>query len=126
MPRVTNFSVFVKSGRKMKFMTDAKFGSDTNTQQIVVDGDVVYTDAVGTSSATINAAICVEGHDSSQSVEDAHLRNETVKVTWGIVDGRIYAADYKIKTMEFDTKAADGTLTGSFTLIGGKLSKVAG
>lgn len=123
--RFRNFTVYAKSGAKIKLQTEANLTSKSNATQIVVDGDVPgYSEGVPTSSASIKGALCVEGHSSTQALFDAHSAKETLKMTFGIIDGRILSANMLIETITYDGKAADGTSVFSMELIGDGLKKV--
>jgi hypothetical protein len=125
MPNFRNFSCFSKNGRKVTFQTDASIESKSNAEQIIVDGQVVgYSDGVPTSSASINGALAVEGEDSTQVLFDAHTNKERIRMSFGIIDGRILGATMLVETFKIDGKAANGTTVFSCSLIGDGLKKV--
>lgn len=125
MPRFRNFSVYGKSGRKIEYQTDATLEGESNSEQIIVDGDVAgASEGVETSSATIDAAICVGGKDSTQSLFDLYKSKDYADFTFGIIDGRVLQANMMVKGFKCTGKASNGTTTFSCSLVGGKISKV--
>lgn len=125
MSTFRNFSVYGKSGRKAKFMTDATLEGESNAETIIVDGDVAGSSmGVPTSSASIDYAISAEGEDSSQVMYDLWDSGEWTKFTFGMIDGRILSAEMMVKSFKYTGKAANGTTTFSCQLIGKKPQKV--
>ena len=120
---IRSFSFYV-DGRRVKFMTSVSLEGDSNSEQIAVDGDLVLTSGVPTSSATIESAICVEGHDSTQKIFDAWDRGEYIPCTFGVIDGRILSAEMTVKTLSYKSDPKVGSTTFSGSLIGKKIKKV--
>lgn len=120
---VRSFSFYV-DGRRVKFMTKVSLEGDSNSEQIAVDGDLVLTSGVPTSSASIDAAVCVEGHDSTQKLYDLWDQGEYTPCTFGVIDGRILSAEMTVKTLKYDSDPKSGSTTFSGTLIGKKIKKV--
>lgn len=119
-----NFSFYGKNGRRIEFLTDGSLECTSNAEQIVVDGKVAgASEAVETSTATINAAVCVAGKDSTQSLFDLFKSKEYATFTFGIIDGRILSASMLVTSCKFDSNAAKGTTTLSCSMIGGEVSK---
>lgn len=119
-----NFSFYGKNGRKIEFLTDGSFECTSNAEQIIVDGKVAgASEAVETSTATINAALCVSGKDSTQALFDAYKAKEYNTYTFGIVDGRILSASMLITSLKYDSNAPKGTSTISASLTGGEVTK---
>jgi hypothetical protein len=120
-----NFSVYGKDGRKVEFMTTASLKGASNSEQIIVDGKVAgASEGVKTSSASIAAAICVGGRDSTQVLYDLWDSGEYTDFTFGMIDGRILSANMKVDSFEYGAQAANGTTTFSCELIGAKPKKV--
>jgi hypothetical protein len=120
-----NFSCYGKSGRKVEYQTDASLEGESNSEQIIVDGDIPgASEGVPTSSASIDSAICVGGKDSTQTLFDLYESGEYTEYTFGIIDGRIMSANMKVKSIKYTGKAANGTTTFSAQLMGGRIKKV--
>ena len=120
-----NFSCYGKSGRKFDYMTDSTLEGESNAEQIIVDGDVPgSTTGVPTSTAKIDMAISVGGKESSQIMFDLWESGEYTDYTFGVIDGRILSAKMMVKSFTYTGKAANGMLTFSCNLVGGKIKKV--
>jgi hypothetical protein len=125
MARFRNFSCYGKSGRKLDYQTDATLEGESNSEQIIVDGDVAgASEGVKTSSASIDMAISVGGNDSSQAIYDLYDSGEYTDFTFGIIDGRVLSSKMMVKNFKYAGKAANGTTTFSCSLVGGKVKKV--
>jgi hypothetical protein len=120
-----NFSVYGKSGRKVEYQTDATLSGKSNAEQIIVDGKVAgSTEGVETSTATIDAAICVGGKDSTQAIFDLYKAKEYAEFTFGIIDGRVLSCNMMVDSFDYTGKAANGQTTFKCSLIGGAVNKV--
>lgn len=123
--KFTNFSVYVGTGRRVEFQTSVSVEGESNSELMIVDGGVAgVSSGVPTSSATVEAATCVKGKDSTQFLFDKWKAGEFFPVTFGIVDGRIITCSMVAKNISFKGDPKAGTTSFSCTLQGGSLDKV--
>lgn len=120
-----NWSSYTKSGRKVSLATTGKIDSESNSELIIVDGQVAGSShGVPTTNITIDAYTCAEGNDATQVIRDMHLSREWQTFTFGIVDGAILSCECMVKSISYSTDSAKGTATMSATMQGKQLSKV--
>jgi hypothetical protein len=119
--KFTSFSAYLGNGRRVKFQTSISIECESNGELIITDGGVAGVGSgVPTCTATIEAATCVAGHESTQLVFDRWKAKESIDVTFGIVDGRILHSDMWAKNISFKGDPKAGTTSFSATLQGGE------
>lgn len=122
---IRNFSIYGKSGRKLGFATGGSFQIMNNGEQQIGDGQWLgKSKGVPTCTLSCDTIITVGGSSATQALADAVLNQETLAMSVGIIDGRLYEADMTADDCKFDTDMAAGTLKGAFSFSGGKPTKV--
>ena len=123
--RFSNFSVYGKNGRRIRFQTDATLEGESNAEQVIVDGEVAGSfRGVPTSQANIDAAICKDGEEGTQMMYDLLDSGEYETFVFGIIDARLISVSMMVKNFKYTGKASNGSTTFSCSLQGRKPKKV--
>jgi hypothetical protein len=106
-------------GRKIARATEGSFElSESGEAVITEDGWAGESDGPIMSSMNVTQAVAVGGN--GHAIEDAFIKRKFVKMTWGLLNGRIYTAEMKIKTLNFSGSHQNGNQTLAFTASGGQ------
>ena len=122
MATFRNFSIYSDSGKRITYAKSGSIDSSANGELVIGDGQVLGRSAgVPTAKATIEVGIDVEGNSGwisfLQSMAQASS-TKPMKMTFGIVDGKILAADMWCESANAKASMAQGTTDGDISLIG--------
>lgn len=120
MVRVRHASIWL-GGRKLAEMykTDTELASG-DEPQYGDEGFVGMSD--GATTTTIDFDVIVPISGMTVAVEQAILNKSDVDVTSGLINGKLWQLTMRCTKAKYSSDVKPGTLTGSFTFMGGKPS----
>jgi hypothetical protein len=121
---VRNFSLFA-NGRKFGEATGIVYDQESGNEIQIGDGQVLgVSQGVKTVNVQVDSIIPYRGAQVARILEDAYDANTSIQIGLGIVGGRIHKMSLYCTKANFKTEMKNGTVNGSWTLIGGAGSKV--
>lgn len=114
MAKVRHAAVFLDR-RRVADLQQATLTLDTNDTLEVTDGGVHATD--GTTMGTLSAKVLIKVAASGLDIADKAIQKRTFKIEYGVVDGKVFNADARVKTLKFDSEVAPGKQTGDYEFL---------
>jgi hypothetical protein len=115
---------FYADGAKFATAQGVAYDRENNAELQIGDGEVLgVSSAVPTGQFVVDTIVPYGGNNVQKKLEDAFESKRPIQIGFGIVNGEIHKTDAYVTKINLKSDNVKGTLTGSVTLLFGKVKR---